>query len=126
MPVLPDPAPAAPVVAPAVASPPPAGGQPVGRPRRDAAGVGSDVSPAPTRPRPENLDWHAVLDDGRRLVVDHLVLLGRNPQPAPGEEDAQLIKIADETRTVSKLHLALGVDQAGCTSWTAARPTARP
>jgi hypothetical protein len=62
---------------------------------------------------PENLDWHAVLDDGRRLVVDHLVLLGRNPQAAPGEEDAELIKIADDTRTVSKLHLALGVDEAG-------------
>ena len=61
----------------------------------------------------QDLDWHAVLDDGRRLIVDRLVLLGRNPQPEPGEEDAQLIKIADETRTVSKLHLALGVDQAG-------------
>jgi FHA domain len=61
----------------------------------------------------ENLGWHAVLDDGRRVVVDHLVLLGRNPQPAPGEETAQLIKIADETRTVSKLHLAIGVDPAG-------------
>ncbi len=74
--------------------------------------------PAPSAPPvgepvAENLDWHAVLDDGRRLVVDHLVLLGRNPQPAPGEEDAELIKLADETRTVSKLHLALGVDQAG-------------
>ena len=51
-----------------------------------------------------------MLDDGRRLTVDRLVLLGRNPRPAPGEEDAQLIKIADETRTVSKLHLAIGVD----------------
>ena len=39
------------------------------------------------------------------------MLLGRNPQPQPGEEDAQLIKIADETRTVSKLHLAIGVDR---------------
>ena len=55
----------------------------------------------------------AVLDDGRRLTVDRLVLLGRNPRPAPGEEDAQLVKIADETRTVSKLHLAIGIDQAG-------------
>ena len=70
-------------------------------------------APPAAEPAPENLDWHAVLDDGRRLVVDHLVLLGRNPQPAPGEEDAELIKIADETRTVSKLHLAIGVDPAG-------------
>ena len=50
----------------------------------------------------------AVLDDGRRITVDGLVLLGRNPQPQPGEEDAQLIKLADETRTVSKSHLAIG------------------
>jgi hypothetical protein len=54
-----------------------------------------------------------VLDDGRELTVDRLVLLGRNPRPQPGEEDAQLVKLADETRTVSKLHLAIGVDSAG-------------
>ncbi len=54
-----------------------------------------------------------MLDDGRRLTVDRLVLLGRNPRPEPGEEDAQLVKIADETRTVSKLHLAIGIDANG-------------
>jgi uncharacterized RDD family membrane protein YckC len=46
-------------------------------------------------------DWSILLDDGRRIAVEGLVLLGRNPQPRAGEEDAQLIKIADETRTVS-------------------------
>jgi predicted component of type VI protein secretion system len=54
-----------------------------------------------------------LLDDGRRIALDGLVLLGRNPQPKAGEEDAQLIKIADETRTVSKSHLAVGVDAGG-------------
>ncbi len=54
-----------------------------------------------------------MLDDGREIAVDGLVLLGRNPQPQPGEEDAQLIKIADETRTVSKSHLAVGLDAGG-------------
>jgi pSer/pThr/pTyr-binding forkhead associated (FHA) protein len=54
-----------------------------------------------------------VLDDGRELSLTGLVLLGRNPQPQPGEEDAQLIKIADETRTVSKSHLAISVDSGG-------------
>ena len=58
-------------------------------------------------------DWSILLDDGRRIVVEGLVLLGRNPQPRAGEEDAQLIKIADETRTVSKSHLAVGVDAGG-------------
>jgi uncharacterized RDD family membrane protein YckC len=58
-------------------------------------------------------DWSILLDDGRRIALDGLVLLGRNPQPKAGEEDAQLIKIADETRTVSKSHLAVGVDAGG-------------
>jgi uncharacterized RDD family membrane protein YckC len=58
-------------------------------------------------------DWSILLDDGRRIQLDGLVLLGRNPQPKAGEEDAQLIKIADETRTVSKSHLAVGVDAGG-------------
>ena len=53
------------------------------------------------------------MDDGRRITVEGLVLLGRNPQPQPGEEDAHLIKLADETRTVSKSHLAIGVDDSG-------------
>jgi uncharacterized RDD family membrane protein YckC len=58
-------------------------------------------------------DWSILLDDGRRITLEGLVLLGRNPQPQAGEEDAQLIKIADETRTVSKSHLAVGVDAGG-------------
>ena len=57
--------------------------------------------------------WVAALDDGREITVDGLVLLGRNPQPQPGEEAAQLIKLADETRTVSKSHLVIGLDEAG-------------
>jgi pSer/pThr/pTyr-binding forkhead associated (FHA) protein len=62
---------------------------------------------------PYDQDWSILLDDGRRIAVEGLVLLGRNPQPKAGEEDAQLIKIADETRTVSKSHLAVGVDAGG-------------
>jgi uncharacterized RDD family membrane protein YckC len=58
-------------------------------------------------------NWSILLDDGRRIPLEGLVLLGRNPQPKAGEEDAQLIKIADETRTVSKSHLAVGVDAGG-------------
>lgn len=57
--------------------------------------------------------WVAVLDDGREIHVSTLVLLGRNPQARPGEDDAELIKVADESRTVSKTHLALGVDASG-------------
>jgi len=69
--------------------------------------------PSPDDGRPLDVGWIAVLDDGRELSVTGLVLLGRNPQARPGEEDAELIKVADETRTVSKTHLALGVDASG-------------
>ena len=64
-------------------------------------------------PRPLDQDWKVVLDDGREIEVTGLVLLGRNPQPRAGEEDAQLIKVADDSRTVSKSHLAIGVDGNG-------------
>ena len=57
--------------------------------------------------------WVAELDDGREIPVRGLVLLGRNPQPEEGEADAELVKLPDESRTVSKTHLALGVDDAG-------------
>jgi pSer/pThr/pTyr-binding forkhead associated (FHA) protein len=58
-------------------------------------------------------EWRLRLDDGRDIGVDRLVLLGRNPQPRVGEEDATLIKVSDEGRTVSKSHLAVGVDVGG-------------
>ncbi len=61
-------------------------------------------------PPPPGPSWTAILDDGREVPVGGLVLLGRNPRPRPGEESAELVKIADETRTVSKSHLALDVD----------------
>jgi hypothetical protein len=67
-------------------------------------------------PAPEQdaeLVWWLRLDDGRDVGVAGLVLLGRNPQPRVGEEDATLIKVADDGRTVSKSHLAVGVDAGG-------------
>jgi hypothetical protein len=63
--------------------------------------------------RPLSEGWVVVLDDGREVPIQGLVLLGRNPQPRPGEEDAELIKVADDTRTVSKTHLSLNVDSNG-------------
>ncbi len=82
----------------------PDGGTPDGA---DTQGPGETTMVAP------RAVWSAALDDGRVVAVEGLVLIGRNPQPQPGEEDALLIKIADQTRTVSKSHLALGIDDAG-------------
>lgn len=64
-------------------------------------------------PPPPNEGWYAVLDDGREVPVTRLILIGRNPQPRAGEEDAVLVKVVDEARTVSKTHLALTVDSRG-------------
>lgn len=92
-------------------------GPPADRPaRNEAAGV-TRVSPAIAVPESARADgqtgWFVVLDDGREIDLTGLVLLGRNPHAQPGEEDAQLIKIADETRTVSKSHLAIATDSDG-------------
>jgi uncharacterized RDD family membrane protein YckC len=106
-----------------------AGGNANGRPTGEKAGPPGD-RPAPneaaalTRMSPSiavpesarangQTGWFVVLDDGREIDITGLVLLGRNPHAQPGEEDAQLIKIADETRTVSKSHLAIATDSDG-------------
>ena len=78
----------------------------------DTAGNLADQTSVAER-SPYLQEWSILLDDGRRIALDGLILLGRNPQPQAGEEDAQLIKIADETRTVSKSHLAIGLDAGG-------------
>ena len=80
----------------------------------EPAPVETEPSPAarePVQPRVES--WIAVLDDGREVEVSGLVVLGRNPVGRPGEEDAVLVKIQDASRTVSKSHLALGLNGTG-------------
>lgn len=63
--------------------------------------------------RAPNQGWIVSLDDGRQVTVDSLVLIGRNPQPRAGEEGAELVRVGDNSRTVSKTHLAVGVDNRG-------------
>ncbi|WP_435738717.1 RDD family protein [Cellulosimicrobium sp. PMB13] len=52
------------------------------------------------------------LESGERRVVDGPALVGRNPQPADGE-DWILVAVEDPTRSVSKTHVELGVDPDG-------------
>lgn len=100
---------------PRTAQGPPPPVPPVREDTPDYAMPASDFSDQTAMPSssPYVQDWSILLDDGRRITLEGLVLLGRNPQPKAGEEDAQLIKIADESRTVSKSHLAVGVDAGG-------------
>ena len=92
-------------------------GMPGDRPAPNASAGVTRISPSIAVPESSRSEgqtgWFVVLDDGREIDVAGLVLLGRNPHAQPGEEDAQLIKIADETRTVSKSHLAIATDSDG-------------
>lgn len=65
------------------------------------------------RSRPADEGWHVRLDDGRDLPVTGLVLIGRAPSPRSDESGAVLIPAGEPGKTVSKTHLALGVDQRG-------------
>lgn len=52
--------------------------------------------------------------DGRRLTLEGLALVGRNPTTRPGEaEPLHRLTLDDPTRSVSKTHVAIGVDADG-------------
>ncbi len=66
-----------------------------------------------------------MLDGDQVLELTGLILVGRNPQARPSGvqeslvdglsegQEPQLIKVSDRARTVSKTHLAIGVDADG-------------
>jgi pSer/pThr/pTyr-binding forkhead associated (FHA) protein len=47
------------------------------------------------------------MDDGRRLIPGALLLIGRDPAPAPAEQHATLVDVPDTELTVSKTHLSV-------------------
>jgi uncharacterized RDD family membrane protein YckC len=53
------------------------------------------------------------LDDGRDFRLERTVLIGRNPAPAAGDSQAQLLPVPDPGRTISKTHLHLLTDGTG-------------
>ena len=96
----------------------------------DVPGIGPSASPAPpvladdgpddddpelTRmPRRPATPRAWVLDvGGRRLEVQGTGLLGRDPQPRDGERIEHLVPVEDPQRSLSKTHLAFGVDADG-------------
>ena len=84
-----------------------------GSERQAPTDPGTTASTAVTEQRDSHPLWTVVLDDGREIDIRGLVVLGRKPEARPGEEGAELIKLADETRTVSKSHLSLDVGPHG-------------
>lgn len=53
------------------------------------------------------------VSNGNRYALTAPTLVGRNPEPEPGEEDYNIVIVADPQRTLSKTHLLLGADSAG-------------
>ncbi|QNA91685.1 MULTISPECIES: RDD family protein [unclassified Microbacterium] len=101
-------APAAPAPAPAPATPAPA------VPASSAAPAAQDPAPAPVDPQseallaaPAGVRAILVLDTGERIEVRGTTLLGRSPSAAAGEGAAHLVPVVDDTRSVSKTHIAV-------------------
>lgn len=58
-------------------------------------------------PVPHSARAVLVLDNGESVEITGVTLLGRAPAAAAGETAARLVSVADDTRSVSKTHLAL-------------------
>ncbi|MGX1695441.1 RDD family protein [Microbacterium keratanolyticum] len=115
--VVPTPAPTASPGAPG-AAPVPATGMVTGMPftpRADAAPVPpvAEAASAPAAAAISPVRAVLVLDSGERIEVRATTLIGRAPSPAAGEGAVQLARIDDETRSVSKTHLAIQIARRG-------------
>ena len=69
--------------------------------------------PSPTGSSPRRAAAEFVFATGLILEVRGTGLLGRNPEPAPGEVVAHLYRVDDPARQLSKTHLAFGIDESG-------------
>lgn len=53
------------------------------------------------------------LDTGGQLQLQQFTLIGRDPAPSPGDPPAMLVPVEDESRSVSKTHVALDLADVG-------------
>lgn len=51
--------------------------------------------------------------DGQELRLRGMTLVGRHPQPGPGEVITDLVTLQDSGRSVSKTHILVGMDPHG-------------
>ena len=72
----------------------------------------TEVSPAVSR---VSSRWRVRFDDGRVIPLQGVVLVGRNPAAHPAFPGATLVPIDDESRSVSKTHLVVGLGEEGGT-----------
>lgn len=59
---------------------------------------------APPRPTQVPARWRVTFDDGETFVVTGLVLVGRRPEPRPGEAVTRLVPLSSADMSVSKTH----------------------
>ena len=70
----------------------------------------------PASPMPKPVTGYSavlVFDDDSRVSVNGRGLLGRDPQPQPGEEAYRLLPVTDDSRQISKTHAEFGIDARG-------------
>ena len=107
---VPEPAPvrpptSAPVAASAAAAAAPAVEMPAAP---DAPAPAASPASAPAAsPAPMGVRALLVLDTGQRIEVRGTTLFGRSPSAAAGEGEALLVPVVDDTRSVSKTHIAV-------------------
>jgi len=99
----PAPAPAAVAADPAASFAPPLSPAPPAVLRPATAPPAAPAAPA----APAGTRAVLILDTGERIDVRGTTLFGRAPDAAAGEGEAQLVRVADDTRSVSKTHLAV-------------------
>ncbi|MFY9713617.1 MAG: FHA domain-containing protein, partial [Microbacterium sp.] len=58
-------------------------------------------------PTPAGVRAVLVLDNGDRIEVRGTTIFGRSPSAAAGEGEAHLVRVHDDTRSVSKTHIAV-------------------
>jgi RDD family/FHA domain len=91
-----------------LAPPPPA----LPRPRRGAAPSGAGLRAGARTAQGAGLreslaQWRLRFDTGEEVVIEGLVLVGRRPEPRPGEPVRHLVPVAPEDLSVSKTHAQL-------------------
>lgn len=86
-----------------------------GRRRAEPALAAPATRAAPTPPVPprRRAAWRVEVDTGESVPVEGLVLLGRGPQPGPGEEGARLVPLASQDMSVSKTHAQIQPSEDG-------------
>ncbi|MFD7073175.1 RDD family protein [Nocardioides sp. NPDC059952] len=94
---VPTPAPPAPPPPPAPAPPAPPVVQPVAQP--------APPPPPASAPQPAaTARWRVTFDTGQSFVVEGLAIVGRGPEPRPGEEVAHRVALSSSDMSLSKTH----------------------